>query len=272
MGKSYIWTEQGARPKRSSSVESLETEEVKHEIFPDSQIGMRPASSHSSRSAKRQRQPRASSLTAADSDEGRPPSRGSRPPSPCRSVHFEDSDSSRENHAEDRPHSRSQSRNQRSSTDSSRQPCNPAKTRYESTSPTSLRDNDSNHMHPNTKQTQQNAYSAIEDPYSTILDLHLRNLSDDQPNEEIQIPDHDINRNKIGTLSRKSLRANGDGDGDWEDSIDGLYAKVEKKRQNRKTMRSGERSRPTDDSSGKIMNFCCLVPCVWVRSSLAHPT
>ncbi|KAJ8038734.1 hypothetical protein HOLleu_16242 [Holothuria leucospilota] len=69
------WKEQGARPKYSST-ESLETESISHEVFPDTVIRS-DSDDHGSYRGSR------SSLTS---------SKHSRTASPCRSVRFEDDD------------------------------------------------------------------------------------------------------------------------------------------------------------------------------------
>ncbi len=255
MDKSGMWIEQGARPKRSSSVESLETEEVKHEIFPDSQIGMWSQPSHPSRQEKQERKPRASSLTRSDQTDGRPSSRGSRPASPARSVHFEDSDSPRDKEEErKRPHSRSKSRTKVSPPERGS-----ASTRNHSTQ----EDDGYSYAKPD-KSNKRNSYSDIEDPYATIPDHHSRVVVDiDNPYEEIQIQDrHDINRNHISTPSRNA--GNQDRSSEWEDSIDGLYAKVEKKRQSRKNEKRGvngttQRQEVINDSRGTFVRRIFLL-------------
>ncbi|XP_072016563.1 uncharacterized protein [Amphiura filiformis] len=86
------WLEQGARPKRTQSTESLETEEVRHEVLPDSviRVDSDQVNDRQSRTSNH-----VDNRSSRDSSIGRSRQRA---PSPCRSVHFEEDSNSSPQH------------------------------------------------------------------------------------------------------------------------------------------------------------------------------
>ena len=84
------WLEQGARPKHTMSTESLETEEVHHELLPDSIIKSDSEQENSIQSPDNGRMSRVDSSLL-----NRSTGQKQRAPSPSRSVHFEDPNSPR---------------------------------------------------------------------------------------------------------------------------------------------------------------------------------
>ncbi|XP_038063852.1 serine/arginine repetitive matrix protein 1-like [Patiria miniata] len=248
--KPGVWSEQGARPKRSNSVESIETEEVRHEIFPDTPIRtdrspqdgreeqehQRTTSSVKSdgRRSKRDTRPPSPSRSRPPSPQQSRPSSSSRsrPPSPSRSVHFEDSNSPRGKESERRPRSGSHSRTQP----------NPDQGNHQALATTAQ-----DEVQSRGRGHIEDAYSSIDDSSSVDFNQNSRIITDENPYEEIQIPDRAYSK-KREKASRTPVTD------DWNDmdSVDGLYAKVEKKRQEGKKERSTNRRK--ENSNAKNPN------------------
>ncbi|XP_071948843.1 uncharacterized protein [Antedon mediterranea] len=106
------WLEQGARPKHSSSTESLtmESETVRHEYFQDTPIRSNAHSKHNKDSMNTDINESLSDTSDYSNPayRGRQNSKSNRTESPCRSVRFEDTDS---DGCTSRPRSRTSSHN-----------------------------------------------------------------------------------------------------------------------------------------------------------------
>ncbi|XP_022085302.1 uncharacterized protein LOC110976394 [Acanthaster planci] len=280
--KPDVWTEQGARPKLSSSMESLETEEMRHEIFPDTLIGMEHKSPHEdrrdkvhqqasssvksdSRRSDRNSRPPSPSRARPPSSRARPPSSRARPPSPSRSVHFEDSNLLRDERYERRPHSRSQSRTQRCPDDSNQLTLATSVKSKANTAHDFVETESKDFHHRN--ESGHNAYSCIDDThtYSSEMDHRSRIITNDNPYEEIQVQGCMKSEEKVHVSNGKAVSNK------WRDtdSFDGLYAEVQKKRPERKKQHfksplreSGESKVKHPGSAGGIRDdFSVQAPC-----------